>query len=84
MAGAPGSDGENEEKGESSATRASSFKDLFLDFIRSFFRSSILCQIGLMTSTAIMKSQQLPTSSSTACLLLPVTGKKTMSSAVDA
>ena len=32
MARARGSDGEEEEKGESSVTRASSFKDLFLDW----------------------------------------------------
>ena len=31
MVRAQGSDGEEEEKGESSATRASCFKDLFLD-----------------------------------------------------
>ena len=32
MPRARGSDGEEEEKGESSATRTSSFKDLFLDW----------------------------------------------------
>ena len=42
--------------------------------------SSILCQIGFMTSTAIAQSEQSQISFSTGCLLLLVMPKKTMSS----